>query len=61
MGELWRRSHTAWVNVGGLRAGVFVLQRTGLVFGTTSGDVKKPHKEMESPKEDMEDKSLWKG
>ncbi|KAI7807585.1 THUMP domain-containing protein 3 [Triplophysa rosa] len=58
MGELWRRCHTAWVNVGGLRAGVFVLQRTGLVFGTTSGDVKKPHKETESQKEDMEDKSL---
>ncbi|XP_056607430.1 THUMP domain-containing protein 3 [Triplophysa dalaica] len=58
MGELWRRSYTAWVNVGGLRAGVFVLQRTGLVFGTASGDVKKPREETESQREDMEDKSL---
>lgn len=28
-GHLWRKSHTVWVNVGGLHAGVFLLRRTG--------------------------------
>ncbi|XP_069062432.1 tRNA (guanine(6)-N2)-methyltransferase THUMP3 [Pleurodeles waltl] len=27
-GHLWRKSHTVWVNVGGLHAGVFLLRRT---------------------------------
>lgn len=56
MSELWKRCHTSWVNVGGLRAGVFVLQRTGVVFGTTSEDVTKPQKGIESQKDEMEDK-----
>ncbi|XP_038666723.1 THUMP domain-containing protein 3 isoform X1 [Scyliorhinus canicula] len=32
MGHLWRKSHTAWVNVGGLHAAVYLLKRTGLSF-----------------------------
>lgn len=31
--------HTVWVNVGGLHAGVFLLKRTGAVFGQTPEDV----------------------
>uniref|UniRef100_A0A7N8XEV4 THUMP domain containing 3 n=1 Tax=Mastacembelus armatus TaxID=205130 RepID=A0A7N8XEV4_9TELE len=33
MGGLWRKLHTVWVNVGGLHAAVYLLKRTGLVFG----------------------------
>ncbi|XP_054831131.1 tRNA (guanine(6)-N2)-methyltransferase THUMP3 [Eublepharis macularius] len=29
MGHLWRKSHTIWVNVGGLHAAVYLLKRTG--------------------------------
>ncbi|MBN3294014.1 THUM3 protein, partial [Polypterus senegalus] len=32
MGHLWRRSHTVWVNVGGLHAAVYLLKRTALAF-----------------------------
>ncbi|XP_077385924.1 tRNA (guanine(6)-N(2))-methyltransferase THUMP3 [Festucalex cinctus] len=39
MGGLWRKQHTVWVNVGGLHAGVFLLRRTGAVFGQTPEDV----------------------
>lgn len=39
MGGLWRKMHTVWVNVGGLHAGVFLLKRTGAVFGQTPEDV----------------------
>ncbi|KAG7219257.1 hypothetical protein INR49_019205 [Caranx melampygus] len=39
MGGLWRKQHTVWVNVGGLHAGVFLLKRTGAVFGQTPEDV----------------------
>ncbi|XP_061544214.1 THUMP domain-containing protein 3 isoform X2 [Phycodurus eques] len=38
MGGLWRKQHTVWVNVGGLHAGVFLLRRTGAVFGQTPED-----------------------
>ncbi|KAK7155133.1 hypothetical protein R3I93_009928 [Phoxinus phoxinus] len=58
MGGLWRKSHTVWVNVGGLHAGVFVLKRTAVVFGTTSEDVTEPHAATEPQKENMEDASL---
>ncbi|XP_072438798.1 tRNA (guanine(6)-N2)-methyltransferase THUMP3 [Chiloscyllium punctatum] len=30
MGHLWRKSHTVWVNVGGLHAAVYLLKRTSL-------------------------------
>lgn len=39
MGGLWRKLHTVWVNVGGLHAGVYLLKRTGGVFGLTAEDV----------------------
>lgn len=42
MGGLWKRSHTVWVNVGGLHAGVFLLKRTGATFGQTPEDVYEP-------------------
>ncbi|XP_069499568.1 tRNA (guanine(6)-N2)-methyltransferase THUMP3 [Ambystoma mexicanum] len=35
-GHLWRKCHTIWVNVGGLRAGVFLLRRTS-THSTGSG------------------------
>ncbi|XP_020789788.1 THUMP domain-containing protein 3 [Boleophthalmus pectinirostris] len=39
MGGLWRKMHTVWVNVGGLHAGVYLLKRTGGVFGQTPEDI----------------------
>ncbi|GLD64437.1 THUMP domain-containing protein 3 [Lates japonicus] len=39
MGGLWRKQHTVWVNIGGLHAGVYLLKRTGAVFGQTPEDV----------------------
>ncbi|KAM6980742.1 tRNA (guanine(6)-N(2))-methyltransferase THUMP3 [Aplochiton taeniatus] len=39
MGGLWKKSHTVWVNVGGLHAGVYLLRRTGATFGQTPEDV----------------------
>uniref|UniRef100_A0A3Q4C0Z4 THUMP domain-containing protein n=1 Tax=Mola mola TaxID=94237 RepID=A0A3Q4C0Z4_MOLML len=39
MGGLWRKVHTVWVNVGGLHAGVYLLRRTGAVFGQTPEDI----------------------
>ncbi|XP_067855080.1 THUMP domain-containing protein 3 [Heptranchias perlo] len=32
MGHLWRKSHTVWVNVGGLHAAVYLLKRSSLSF-----------------------------
>uniref|UniRef100_A0A4W3KB21 THUMP domain containing 3 n=1 Tax=Callorhinchus milii TaxID=7868 RepID=A0A4W3KB21_CALMI len=32
MGQLWRKSHTVWVNVGGLHAAVYLLKRSGVSF-----------------------------
>ncbi len=57
MDGLWRKLHTVWVNVGGLHAGVFVLKRTAVVFGTTSEDVMEPHTATGSKKENMKDAS----
>ncbi|TVK90522.1 THUMP domain-containing protein 3 [Bagarius yarrelli] len=42
MGGLWRKTHTVWVNVGGLHAGVFVLRRMAALFGSTPEDVREP-------------------
>ncbi|XP_036426888.1 THUMP domain-containing protein 3 [Colossoma macropomum] len=56
MSGLWRKSHTVWVNVGGLHAGVFVLRRTGAIFGTTPEDVREPPRAPESQEEDTQDK-----
>ncbi|CAL8338833.1 unnamed protein product [Merluccius merluccius] len=39
MGGLWRKSHTVWVNVGGLHAGVYLLKRTAGTFGETPEDI----------------------
>lgn len=39
MGGLWRRTHTVWVNVGGLHAAVYLLKRTAALFGQTPEDV----------------------
>ncbi|XP_023646793.1 tRNA (guanine(6)-N2)-methyltransferase THUMP3 [Paramormyrops kingsleyae] len=39
MGGLWRKSHTVWVNIGGLHAGVFLLKRVASVFGETPEDL----------------------
>uniref|UniRef100_A0A3P8QZ34 THUMP domain-containing protein n=1 Tax=Astatotilapia calliptera TaxID=8154 RepID=A0A3P8QZ34_ASTCA len=40
MGGLWRKLHTVWVNVGGLHAGVYLLKRTGAVFGGCCGNLR---------------------
>ncbi|XP_072540688.1 tRNA (guanine(6)-N2)-methyltransferase THUMP3 [Salminus brasiliensis] len=56
MGGLWKKSHTVWVNVGGLHAGVFVLRRTGAIFGTTPEDEREPRKAAESQEEGMQEK-----
>uniref|UniRef100_A0A8C1C8N2 THUMP domain containing 3 n=1 Tax=Cyprinus carpio carpio TaxID=630221 RepID=A0A8C1C8N2_CYPCA len=58
MEGLWWKLHTVWVNVGGLHAGVFVLKRTAVVFGTTPEDVMEPHTATGSQKESMKDGSL---
>lgn len=55
MGGLWRKSHTVWVNVGGLHAGVFVLRRTASLFGSTPEDVREPHVGCESQEVNMEE------
>lgn len=56
MGGLWRKSHTVWVNVGGLHAGVFVLRRTTAIFGATPEDVREPYTACESQEVNMEEK-----
>ncbi|KAG9277089.1 THUMP domain-containing protein 3 [Astyanax mexicanus] len=56
MGGLWKKSHTVWVNVGGLHAGVFVLRRTGAIFGSTPEDEREPRKPAESQEEDVQEK-----
>lgn len=55
MGGLWRKSHTVWVNVGGLHAGVFVLRRTAAIFGATPEDVREPYMGCESQEVNMEE------
>ncbi|XP_073809169.1 tRNA (guanine(6)-N(2))-methyltransferase THUMP3 isoform X2 [Danio rerio] len=58
MGGLWKKLHTVWVNVGGLHAGVFVLKRTNVIFGISSGDKTEPHTATEAQKENLGDASL---
>lgn len=58
MGGLWRKSHTVWVNVGGLHAGVFVLRRTAALFGSTPEDVREPHMGCESQEINMEEEKV---
>ncbi|MGH0159465.1 UNVERIFIED_CONTAM: hypothetical protein FKN15_061524 [Acipenser sinensis] len=38
MGHLWQKSHTVWVNVGGLHAAVYFLKRTSLSFNKITED-----------------------
>lgn len=56
IGGLWRKSHTVWVNVGGLHAGVFVLRRTAALFGSTPEDVREPYMGCESQEVNNEEK-----
>ncbi|XP_070815755.1 tRNA (guanine(6)-N2)-methyltransferase THUMP3 [Chaetodon trifascialis] len=58
MGGLWRKLHTVWVNVGGLHAGVYLLKRTGAMFGQTPEDVYESRGALNSQGEDKEDKEL---
>ncbi|XP_066520223.1 THUMP domain-containing protein 3 [Hoplias malabaricus] len=53
MSGLWRKTHTVWVNVGGLHAGVFVLLRTGAIFGSTPENKRESQKASETQVEDM--------
>ncbi|KAL4655963.1 THUMP domain-containing protein 3 [Arapaima gigas] len=39
MGGLWRKSHTVWVNIGGLHAGVYLLRRMASAFGKMPEDI----------------------
>uniref|UniRef100_A0A3B3UGA3 THUMP domain containing 3 n=2 Tax=Poecilia TaxID=8080 RepID=A0A3B3UGA3_9TELE len=58
MGGLWRKLHTVWVNVGGLHAGVYLLKRTGAVFGQTSEDVHESRGRGDAQKDERDDKEL---
>lgn len=51
MGGLWKKSHTVWVNVGGLHAGVYLLKRTGAKFGQTPEDVWESPETVEAERE----------
>lgn len=54
MGGLWRKLHTVWVNVGGLHAGVYLLKRTGAVFGQTPEDVYESRGTLNTQEEEKE-------
>ncbi|XP_008408067.1 tRNA (guanine(6)-N(2))-methyltransferase THUMP3 [Poecilia reticulata] len=58
MGGLWRKLHTVWVNVGGLHAGVYLLKRTGSVFGQTPEDVHESRGRGDAQKDERDDKEL---
>lgn len=58
MGGLWRKLHTVWVNVGGLHAGVYLLKRTGAVFGQTPEDVYESRGTFNEQADEKEDKKL---
>lgn len=58
MGGLWRKMHTVWVNVGGLHAGVYLLKRTGAVFGQTPEDVHDSRGMVNTQGDEKEDKEL---
>uniref|UniRef100_A0A667X687 THUMP domain containing 3 n=1 Tax=Myripristis murdjan TaxID=586833 RepID=A0A667X687_9TELE len=52
MGGLWRKLHTVWVNVGGLHAAVYLLKRTGAMFGQTPEDVHEPQGMANTPEDE---------
>ncbi|XP_074490574.1 tRNA (guanine(6)-N(2))-methyltransferase THUMP3 [Sebastes fasciatus] len=58
MGGLWRKLHTVWVNVGGLHAGVYLLKRTGAVFGQTPEDVYESRGTVNAQGDEKDDKEL---
>ncbi|XP_034726139.1 THUMP domain-containing protein 3 [Etheostoma cragini] len=58
MGGLWRKLHTVWVNVGGLHAGVYLLKRTGAVFGQTPEDVYESRGTVNAKGDEKGDKEL---
>ncbi|KAL6111477.1 thumpd3 [Pungitius sinensis] len=58
MGGLWKRLHTVWVNVGGLHAGVYLLKRTGGVFGQTPEDVYESRGAVKAGGDETGDKEL---
>lgn len=58
MGGLWRKLHTVWVNVGGLHAGVYLLKRTGAVFGQTPEDVYESRGTVNAQGDEKADKEL---
>lgn len=58
MGGLWRKQHTVWVNVGGLHAGVYLLKRTGAVFGQTPEDVHESRGTVNTQGDEKDDKEL---
>ncbi|KAM8913771.1 tRNA (guanine(6)-N(2))-methyltransferase THUMP3 isoform 1-T2 [Spinachia spinachia] len=58
MGGLWKRLHTVWVNVGGLHAGVYLLKRTGGVFGQTPEDVYESRGTVKARGDETGDKEL---
>ncbi|XP_032369780.1 tRNA (guanine(6)-N(2))-methyltransferase THUMP3 [Etheostoma spectabile] len=58
MGGLWRKLHTVWVNVGGLHAGVYLLKRTGAVFGQTPEDVYESRGTVNAEGDEKGDKEL---
>ncbi|XP_075966803.1 tRNA (guanine(6)-N(2))-methyltransferase THUMP3 isoform X2 [Anarhichas minor] len=58
MGGLWRRLHTVWVNVGGLHAGVYLLKRTGAVFGQTPEDIHESRGTVNAQGDENGDKQL---
>lgn len=58
MGGLWKKLHTVWVNVGGLHAGVYLLKRTGAVYGQTPEDVYESRGTANTQGEQKEDEEL---
>lgn len=58
MGGLWKKLHTVWVNVGGLHAGVYLLKRTGAVFGQTPEDVYESQATVKAQGDEKHDKEL---
>ncbi|XP_034540543.1 THUMP domain-containing protein 3 [Notolabrus celidotus] len=58
MGGLWRKMHTVWVNVGGLHAGVYLLKRTGAVYGQTPEDIYESRRTVNTQGDEKDDKEL---
>ncbi|XP_051271162.1 THUMP domain-containing protein 3 [Dicentrarchus labrax] len=58
MGGLWKKLLTVWVNVGGLHAGVYLLKRTGAVFGQTPEDVYESRGKVNTQGDEKDDKQL---